>query len=128
NFENSDAIIDLELYGTIWNPTYYVKQETEKVDKLIKVINNGGFITKFKVEYYSNTRLYEVDVPSFYLGMVRKVMLPANAININVYVEIDAIGWGYWWKAYDETFDRALNLTITLSGSYWYPGIDVQKE
>ncbi|MPQ43087.1 hypothetical protein [Clostridium tarantellae] len=128
NFNNSNAIIDLELSGTMWSPSYSVITDTVPTVALIRVVNNGAFITNFKVNYYSEGRLYDLKIPNFYLGMVRNVILPENAKDISVYVEIDAIGWGYWWKAYEEKFDNALNLTITLSGTYWYPGIDVKKE
>ncbi|MPQ43581.1 hypothetical protein [Clostridium tarantellae] len=123
------GVIDLELTGTMWDPTYYVITETNSAAvAAFSVVNNGGFLTRFSIRYSVGEENFILKTGKFYLGMVRKIMLPSDATDINLTIEADAIGIGNWSEIYNETFSDILNLTVTLSGTIWSPGVYVDKQ
>ncbi|MPQ43088.1 hypothetical protein [Clostridium tarantellae] len=125
---NSPAIVDLELYGTTWYPTYNIIKETEPSVGKIKFVNNGFYAARFIIVYYLNGVRYRLDSGIFYIGMTRCINLPNNAKTIKVYLEINAVGVGQWKTLYSKIFESPINLTVTMSGSIFYPYADEKKE
>ncbi|MGL5245643.1 MAG: hypothetical protein ACRC7R_10755 [Sarcina sp.] len=118
---NNSSVVDLELHGSMWNPYYHIIKETEPTIAVINFINYGLFVTNSIIAYYVDGVRYRLDLGNFYLGMSRSLNLPNKAKTITVYAQINVNALANWYTVYSKIFEEAKNITITMSGTVWYP-------
>lgn len=86
---------DNETCAVVMAQNYVVKTCEELTAGLYRVLNNGGYVARFRVDYDLDGQRKRTSSGDITLGLSKTLSTPAKATNIFVYCEEF---WGFGWK------------------------------
>ena len=116
---SSAGIVELKLYGTIWDPYAAIIKDPNPTHLKVSASNNAGFITKFKVTYTFNKLNYELESRDFSSGVIRTIDIPSSATDI--FVKAEYFSGAIWLPLYQKTFPKASNVQLNFWGTVMNP-------